>query len=327
MKLNQLRDIVAIVEHGSLRAAARELDTPQAALSKSVRALEKELGVELFARETRGMSLTSLGRLFHQRASAVVSELRRASDELAQAQGEEVGQITVGLSIMPHVGMLPYALPQFRRRYPRLKLQLVEGLFPELEPRLRNGTLDFYLGAAPHTPPAPGLVTALLFENTRTVMARKGHPLAGARSLKDLQGADWATTSVDYRAEEDLQALFKARRLEAPAVVLQAQSALSMMVALASTDLLALLPIQWAEFPMTKDTLMSIPLQEQLKAPSIVLIRRPDLPLTPAAEFFCDVMIRRAPAVAPTTSAKPRRATAIAPKPAAAKTRSPRRKA
>lgn len=298
MKLNQLKDIVAIVEYGSLRAAARELDTPQAALSKSVRALEKELGVELFDRETRGMTLTALGHLFHRRASAVVSELRRASDELAQAQGDDVGQITVGLSIMPHVGMLPYALPQFRRRYPRLKLQLVEGLFPALEPRLRNGTLDFYLGAAPHTPPAPGLVTTVLFENLRTVMARKGHPLAGARSLKDLQGADWATTSVDYRAEEDLHALFKARGLKAPAVMLQAQSALSVMVALAATDLVALMPIQWAEFPMTQDTLISIPLREQLKAPSIVLIRRPDLPLTPAAEFFCDVMLRHAPTAA-----------------------------
>ncbi len=316
MKLNQLRDIVAIVEYGSLRAAARELDTPQAALSKSVRALEKELGVELFARETRGMALTALGRLFHQRASAVVSELRRASDELAQARGDEVGQITVGLSIMPHVGMLPYALPQFRRRYPRLKLQLVEGLFPELEPRLRNGTLDFYLGAAPHTPPAPGLATTLLFENQRTVMARKGHPLANARSLEDLQGADWATTSVDYRAEEDLQALFKARRLQTPAVMLQAQSALSVMVTLAATDLLALLPIQWAEFPMTQDTLISIALQESLKAPSIVLIRRPDLPLTPAAEFFCDVMLRHAPSTVPL-----HQQSTSAPKSGAAKTR------
>ena len=313
MKFNQLRDIVAIVEHGSLRAAARELDTPQAALSKSVRALEKELGVELFARETRGMVLTALGRLFHQRASAVMSELRRASDELAQAQGEEVGQITVGLSIMPHVGMLPHALPQFRQRYPRIRLQLVEGLFPELEPRLRNGTLDFYLGAAPHTPPAPGLVTTLLFENTRTVMARKSHPLASARSIKELQGADWATTSVDYRAEEDLHALFSAHHLPAPAVVLHAQSALSMMVALASSDLLALLPVQWAEFPMTKDALISISLDEPLRAPSIVLIRRPDLPLTPAAEFFCDVMMRHAPAP-PAAPARPASKTTAASK-------------
>lgn len=317
MKLNQLRDIVAIVDHGSLRAAARELDTPQAALSKSVRALERELGVELFARESRGMVLTGLGKLFHQRASAVVSELRRAHDELAQAQGEEGGQITVGLSIMPHVGMLPYALPQFRQRYPRVKLQLVEGLFPELEPRLRNGTLDFYLGAAPHTPPAPGLVTTLLFENTRAVMARKGHPLEKAQSLRELKGADWATTSVDYRAEEDLQALFRAKRLPPPSVILQAQSALTVMVALASSDLLALLPIQWAEFSMTRDVLMNIPLKETLRAPSIVMIRRPDLPLTPAAEFFSDVMNRYTPvsdAAKPTASARRRHGAATRPR-------------
>lgn len=306
MKLSQLKDLVTIVERGSLRAAARDLGAQQAALSKSVRALERELGVELFAREPRGMALTSMGSLFHRRASAVVNELRRASDELAQAQGEDVGQITVGLSIMPHVGMLPHALPQFRQRYPRVKLQLVEGLFPALEARLRNGALDFYLGAAPHTPPAPGLIAKVLFENVRTVVSRKGHPLAKARSLKDLVGADWATTSVDYRAEEDLQSLFRKRRLPAPSVMLQAQSALSMMVALTSSDLLALLPVQWAEFSMTRDALMSIPLNESLRAPSIVMIRRPDLPLTPAAEFFLDVMSRHAPVQADAAQARPR---------------------
>ncbi|HMN43793.1 MAG TPA: LysR substrate-binding domain-containing protein [Povalibacter sp.] len=295
MKLNQLQNMVAIVDHGSLRAAARELDTPQAALSKSVRALERELGVVLFDRESRGMSLTALGRLFHQRASSIVNELRRAGDELAQAQGADEGHLTAGLSIVPHVSMLPQALPQFRRRYPRVKLQLVEGLFPELEARLRDGTLDFYLGAAPHASAVPGLLTTVLFENTRTVIARKGHPLAATRSLEDLQDADWATTAVDYKAEEDLQAVFKSHGLKSPSVVLQAQSALSMIVALTSSDLLALLPLQWAEFPLTRDGLTSFRLQEHLPAPPIVMVRRPDLPLTPAAAYFCDVMERYAP--------------------------------
>ncbi|WP_322013647.1 LysR substrate-binding domain-containing protein [Paraburkholderia sp. J12] len=303
MRLNHFRDMVAIVEHGSLRAAARHLGMAQPVLTRSIRSLERELGVVLFEREARGMTLTALGRLFYQRASAVVNEVQRAQDELAQNQGDAGGTLVAGLSIMPHVGMLPHALSRFRQRYPLVRLQLIEGLFPDVEAALRNGQIDFYLGAAPRVPPAPGLTTERLFENTRAVVARRGHPLSAAKRFKDLAGAEWATTSVDYNAEADLQSLFARYRLGEPRVMLKTRSALSMMVGLAHSDLLALLPVQWGEFPLTRDALALIPIKERLPAPPIVLIRRSGLPLTPAAEYFCDVMRRYAPDTAATPPA------------------------
>ena len=68
-----------------------------------------------------------------------------------------------------------------------------------------------------------------------------------------------------------------------------------MMVALAYSDLLAMLPVQWGTFPLTRDALQVVHIREVLPAPSIVMIRRPDLPLTPAAEFLSDVMMRHRP--------------------------------
>jgi LysR family transcriptional regulator of abg operon len=296
MKLDQLQYLVAIVEHGSLRAAARRCEVPQPALTRSIRSLEKELGGVLFLRETTGMVLTAMGRRFHVRASAIINEARRARDEIAQHSGDDIGTVVVALSIMPHVGMLPYALRVFRQRYPQVRLQLIEGLFPDVESALREGRIDFYLGAAPRVTPAPGLAVELLFENRRAVVCRKGHPLASARSLKALANAEWAITGVDYNAEDDIARLFAAHRITStPRVLLRARSAMSMMVALAHTDLLAMLPVQWEEFPMTRDTLQTIRIREILPAPAIVQIWRPDLPLTPAAEHFCDLMKRYVP--------------------------------
>ena len=83
--------------------------------------------------------------------------------------------------------------------------------------------------------------------------------------------------------------------LPPPNVILQAGSALSLMVALAQTDLLAMLPRQWEDFPLTADALQIIPVEEVLPAPDVVLIRRPDLPLTPAGEHLVDLMLRFAP--------------------------------
>jgi DNA-binding transcriptional LysR family regulator len=101
---------------------------------------------------------------------------------------------------------------------------------------------------------------------------------------------------VDYNAEEDLSRLFAGLGLAQPNVVLWARSAMSIMVGLAHTDLLAMLPMQWGEFAMTRDTLQVVPIREVLPAPPIVCIRRPDLPLTPAAEFFLDLLLRHQPA-------------------------------
>lgn len=286
---------MAIVEQGSLRAAARRLDSPQPALTRSIRTLEKELGIDLFARQTTGMSLTAEGRRFHLRASSIVNEARRAKEELQQVKGDYEGTVSVALSVMPHVGMLPSALPMFRRTYPKVRLRISENLLPAVESSLRDGSVDFYLGAAPYQPPTAGLTMQHLCENTRIVVGRKNHPLSQKTSLRDLADAEWATTAIDYNAEEDLGRLFKTYKLPSPRVMFQARSAMSVMVALEQTDLLAMLPVQWISNPMTRDLLHAFKLKEKISAPSIVLVRRVDLPLTPPAEFLCDVLMRNLP--------------------------------
>ena len=286
MKLNQLKDLMAIVERGSLRAAARHLGQAQPALTRSIRLLEQDLGTSLFEREARGMVLTPAGKLFYQRASLVLHELRHAREEIEQHTGQMTGTVVMGLSIMPHVGLLPQALPRFRERFPHNKLKVIEGLYPAIEPGLRDGSIDFYLGAAPEEAIESGLISTELTENTRTVVARKNHPLCFAKSITDLKDAQWASTSVSFNAENDLIDLFAQHGLPAPQLMFQANSALSLMVALSSTDLIALLPVQWNDFHLTKDALQVIPIKETLPAPSIVCIQRPGLPLTPAAQWM-----------------------------------------
>lgn len=88
MKLHQLHALVAAVEHGSIRAAARELHLTQAALTKSLRQLEEDTGVALLVRKSRGVGLTEAGLRLHARAQLVMRQLVLAQDELQQAQGD-----------------------------------------------------------------------------------------------------------------------------------------------------------------------------------------------------------------------------------------------
>jgi DNA-binding transcriptional LysR family regulator len=295
LKLNQLRDIVAVADRGSLRAAARHLAVAQPALTRSVRDLERELGAPLFERRARGMILTAMGAAFVRRANAVLSEVRRAREEVEQLHGGTRGEVVAGLSMVALTALLPKALSAFRTRYPNVQLHLIEGWYPTLENALKDGSMDFYIGPEPVQAPPSDLVQELLFENVRIVLGRKGHPLSHARSLRHLMDAEWATTSVTFKAEEEFSELFSRFDVPAPRIALRSQSALTLMSSLAASDLLAMVPIQWIQSPWVGDQLARIPIRETLRAPSIVTIRRAGLPLTPAAEHLLDLMRRNVP--------------------------------
>ncbi len=292
MKLNQLRNVLAVAERGSLRAAARQLGVAQPALTRSIQELERELGVALFERQPKGVVVTSMGALFVRRATAAWSELRRAQEEIDQIKGRLHGEVSVCLSTVAHVALLPYALAAFRARYPDVHLDIMEGLFPTIETALHAGLVDCYIGPPPREPPGPDMVVEKLFDNTRVILGRKGHPLAHAGSLRDLIDAEWLATSVTHRVDEELAPLFAQFGLPPPRLVVQAHSALTFLVAVAYSDLLTMLPVQWTEFPLTRDVLQRINVVERLPAPPICLARRAGMPLTPAAEHFCDMMRR-----------------------------------
>lgn len=292
MKLNHLRDVLAVAERGSVRAAARHLGIAQPSLTRSVHELERELGVPLFERRARGVVLTPMGQVFVRRANSANEELRRAREEIEQMAGGTEGTIAVCLSGVPHLALLQYAMGPFTQRYPAVRMRLLEGTYLTAESRLRDGTLDLYIGAAPGDAPSADLTVEKLMDNKRVVIGRRGHPLSGARSLRALAGAQWITTTVTARAEEEFTDVFVRHKLPAPRLGAQIESALSLLALLVSTDMLAIAPKQWAESALTRDHLAIIPVKEPLAGPHIVLIRRSAMPLTPAADYFVDMMRR-----------------------------------
>jgi LysR family transcriptional regulator, regulator of abg operon len=292
MKLHHLRDLLAVAEQGSLRAAARQLNIAQPAVTRSIQELERELGVPLFERRARGVTPTEMGEAFIRRAKSVRSELVRARDEIGQLRGMTHGSVRVALSMVPHMALLPYALRPFRIRYPDVHLDIIDAVFPTVASEMSDGTIDCYIGPPPEDLPE-GLIAEKLFDNTRVILGRKGHPLGRAKSLRDLADAEWVSTSITAKAEHELGPLFAQHRLPPPKLVLQAHSALTLIVSLIYSDLLTMLPVQWTDFPLTRDALQTVDVVERLFAPPICIIQRAGLPLTPAAEHFCD-LIRRA---------------------------------
>ena len=294
MKLTQLRDLAAIAETGGLRRAARHLGLSQPALSRNIRELEDELGVKLFERSTGGMELTLRGQEFAVRGRAVQRELERAREEVRQYLGDHVGEVSIGLSSAAHVALLPKAIGPFRRRFPRVKLHIIESLFPALDARIRDGSIDFYAGPMSARTLGSTIKVETLFDNRRVVIGRRGHPLAGAKSLAELTAAEWVMTSAIEGGDVDLRPIFEDRGLPAPTVAVRTQTALSTITVAASSDLITILPQQWLNFAEVTGLLAPIAISERLAAPPICIVSRATLPLTPAAQHLSDLFHRAA---------------------------------
>lgn len=287
-----MRDVLAVAEHGSLRAAGRFLGATQPAITRSIREIEHELGVSLFERHAKGVRLTDMGRTFVRRAEAVQSEVRRAHEEIAQLKGGVSGEVSITLSTASIMSIMPRMMAEFRRRYPEAVLKIHESFFQPIEKELQSGRIDLYVGALEQASSAPQFQVEHLFDNHRVIVARPGHPLSDARSLHELVGAKWVRPTMSSRViEGDFEAMFERAGLPRPDIVVHARSAMITLLALADSDMLTVVPRQWLDLPHLAGMIAPLGLPP-LPAASIAIVRRRDMPLTPIAEHLCD-LIRR----------------------------------
>ncbi|KRR25625.1 hypothetical protein CQ14_18370 [Bradyrhizobium lablabi] len=147
--LRQLRYFIAIADAGVLSRAAEALNVAQSALSHHVAALETELGVKLLERRPRGIALTAAGRRLYEHASAVLSALGKAEEDVRTYNEAAAGPVCIGLS---HTGIALVALDimqAVRNNAPGVHLMVVEALSPALIERVLSGTVDLALAYNP----------------------------------------------------------------------------------------------------------------------------------------------------------------------------------
>jgi DNA-binding transcriptional LysR family regulator len=295
MKLSQLRHLIAIAEHGSLRAAARAQGVSAPALVKSINWLESELHVPLLVRSSRGVALSEYGKRFLHRARLIDAETRKAADEIAELRGQFEGAITVGASPTPSMTLLPDVLLQFRRKFPNVRVNIVGGLYHTHLSSIRAGAMDLALGPIPDAGLDAAFRTEGMFLNDVIIVARKGHPLAGARSLRELSACEWILTGPDTQGPG--AAIFDAFRrhgLEPPRRVIQCDITWTLHTLLLKSDLLCALPRHLLEQELLNTLLHAVEVREELPRYMVSLIYRSDAPLLPTAAHFATLLRRQA---------------------------------
>ena len=293
MKLSQLRDVLAVAEAGSLRAASRQLGVAQPVMTRNIRDIENELGVPLFQRHARGVSLTEMGEALVRRAAIINEEVRRAREEIEQMKGQGIGQVSIAASTAASIALLPTALRNFRKEHPDAMVKLSEGLFEPFETELSHGRIDAYVGVFDQEAFSNQFVVEKLFDNQRAIIARRGHPSSSATKLSDLVTARWIRPTLATRTSEaDFDQMFERAGLPPPKIVMHSRSMMVTLLTLTSSDLLTILPKQWLEAPFVTDHLQALQIDKPLIAAPVCIVRRRDVPLTPLAERMCDLLRR-----------------------------------
>ncbi|SDS14102.1 LysR substrate-binding domain-containing protein [Agrococcus carbonis] len=198
MELRHIRAFIAVAEELHFGRAAERLHIAQPPLSQQIRQLETHLGVRLFERNTRSVSLTSAGEAFLEPARAVLSGVEDA-ERAARAGGRgEYGRVTIGFAGASSEAALPVLARAVRRAHPNLELDMRGQLYANAAlAKIADGSLD--LGFVRLPIGAPGIEHQVVEEEELIVAMPLGHPLAAQETvaLRDLAQEPFITFPAD----------------------------------------------------------------------------------------------------------------------------------
>jgi DNA-binding transcriptional LysR family regulator len=176
LNARQLRAVLAVAEYRSFIAAASALNISQPALTRTIKQVEVSLGVPLFSRTTRQVTMTAAGKEFASLAERVLNDLKIGVDNVRRHGAEPQGQVIVASVLSLAGAMLPKLISAFSMRFPGIEIHLREGLHANVVDDVRAGAADFGIGYGEAAPEA--FVCEDLGSETYHLVLPTGHPLA-----------------------------------------------------------------------------------------------------------------------------------------------------
>ncbi|MEU3598340.1 LysR family transcriptional regulator [Streptomyces sp. NPDC006798] len=177
-----------VARHEHVTRAAQETGVPQSTLSRAMVRLERDLGVTLFDRRGRTVSLTPAGRTFLDSVERALAEVERAAESVRADADPHAGRVAFGFLHTMGSETVPGLLRAFRADHPKVRFTLVQNYGEAMLGGLRTGELDLCLTSP--VPDAPDLVSRRLDEQRLRLVVPDDHRLAGRRRIRLAEAAD-----------------------------------------------------------------------------------------------------------------------------------------
>jgi len=253
----QLRAIDAISDADSFSSAARAIGLSQPSIHRAARGLEQLAGIPLFQKSERGVALSRPAQILARYSGLVLAELEQAVVDVDAWRGRNVGRIVVGSLPFAHNFILPTALNHFADARPEVKVSVVDGPYNDLLGGLRNGKLDFLIGALREPNPIAGVVQERLLDAPLAVLARRGHPLTSGRRIdtNDLAAYPWVVPREGAPTRTHFDALFANAQHAPPPNIVETNSPMLIRALVVGSDRLTIAsPYQFSGGGTSTDT-------------------------------------------------------------------------
>lgn len=242
MTLVQLKHLIALAESGSFSRSAESLFLTQPALSRSIRALEDELGQPLFDRIGRHSELTPFGREVLARARQVVLEADELLDSGRRMAAGEVGVLRIGMGSGPGAMLMTPLLMAVATQRPGLHVEVSRATTALLVQALRERALDALVVDVRSLVPAPDLCVDTVSEMRGAFLCRPGHPLAeqaardGSVAFADVQRYPIASTPLSDEVARVLMERYGPEAHPAQCVTLRCEEIPSLVAVARGSD-------------------------------------------------------------------------------------------
>lgn len=287
----QARAFLALARAGSYARAEQATGLSSASLHRAVADLSVALGQRLVERRGRSVILTVAGERRARAFGLAMAELRAGFDEVAAWQGRQAGRIVVGAMPLSRARWLPETILRFVAAHPGVAISVVEGSYGELSGPLRDGEIDFVLGALREPASLDDLAQDAVFTDRPAVIMRAGHPLT---QIARFDGADlarypWIMPSRDTPLRRYWEEMMRACGSEPPPVGIECGSVLTVRQLMLGSDALTLLSAAQLSVELTAGLLAARPTPVPVER-AIGVLRRIGWRPTASQQAFLDLL-------------------------------------
>ncbi|MFZ4744403.1 MAG: LysR family transcriptional regulator [Betaproteobacteria bacterium] len=288
MDYRKVQLFLAAARHGNLTEAASSLEISQPALSKSIKALEKSLGVRLLERGRFGVSLTPYGQSLMQHGQVIEAEMRNAQGAIQALRGALRGHVVIGCGPTEANRLLPVALKELRQSSPEIKLTVLYGLNEALMPWVKQGEVDFALSSVPSRSADADLMHEHLLTETATVVARAGHPLLRHKLITPqlLMQYPWILPRQRELERLAFDDYFLSHGLEPPTAQVETTSTVLMKSLVMQSDVLTFIPKELIYWEARAGQLVSLQAVGNQWARRVGITRRRKGSMSPAGKLL-----------------------------------------
>lgn len=287
MDVRHLRNMLAVIEEGSLGRAARRLNVSQPALTKSIQRLEEHLGVPLFERDIRGMKPTFFAESLKGHAKAACIGVAEAERQIAALRRGTEGTITIAGPPLIMTELVPEALVRISQERPKLQVRVVSQN-KELFTELLDGKFSLVVAMLYNEMPKQGLATHWLFDDRLVLAMRPDHSLARRRKVKpgDLVDQKWVFGENDNWSQRRLGLYFEQNGLALPRAQVETRDPAVIKSLIMISDHIGMIARLGIEKEISRGLLKCVEIDSPLMLRPIGIVRRQNEPISPAIDFL-----------------------------------------